>query len=424
MKDIIVLAHSFLSIKAIEGKSLMEGALMSDLCDKWLLLKSILSNPQIITVNPALNFFMAKYMQKFNLVNTGGRLVVHSHLPAINSPAFRRFVNEHLIARTEGPSHAQIGLTNACPQNCGYCYNKSRTGQVMDTDIIKRIIQELKDMGVIWLGLTGGEPLLNKDIVEIVDSIGDSCAVKLFTGGYNLSRELALDLKKAGLLYVSVSLDHWQAEEHDRGRGCQGSFATALRAINIFKEIGGIHVGVSSALSRSMLKSGQTEELMQFLINLGIHEAWLSEIKPAIKPLWSEDVILTEEERHSLIRLQDSYNNEGKITVNYLGHFESGHYFGCNAGHKMVYIDAFGEVSPCVFAPLTFGNASQEPVQNIYDNMKQYFKPQDCCFVNRNYPLFKQYFKDQYPIDKEDSIRIAQEAQVGSMPEFFKRYYS
>ena len=89
---------------------------MSEISDKLLLVKAILSNPQIIRVNPSLNIFLIKYMQRFNIVNVGGRLVLHSHLPAINSQAFSRFISEHLLARTEGPTHAQIGVTNVCPQ--------------------------------------------------------------------------------------------------------------------------------------------------------------------------------------------------------------------------------------------------------------------------------------------------------------------
>ena len=44
------------------------------------------------------------------------------------------------------------------------------------------------------------------------------------------------------------------------------------------------------------------------------------------------------------------------MVINYLGHFEGCESFGCNAGCKMVYVDAFGEVSPCVFLPFSFGN--------------------------------------------------------------------
>jgi MoaA/NifB/PqqE/SkfB family radical SAM enzyme len=361
-------------------------------------------------------------MNKFTKVNVGGRLVLHSHLPPINCKAFSRFINKHLLAKVQGPTHAQIGLTNDCSQNCDYCYNRNRTGEIMDKDTIKKVIKELKEMGVIWLGLTGGEPLLNKDIVEIVDSIGDDCAVKLFTGGYNLTRELANDLKKAGLFYVSVSLDHWKEEEHNKIRGCGDSYKSALKAIEIFKEIGGIHIGVSSVLSKSMLNESQIEEFMQFLIGLGVHEAWLSEIKPANKTLWNETVIISEEERENLIKLQDKYNKQGKITVNYLGHFESSEHFGCNAGHKMIYIDAFGAVNPCVFSPTTFGNVNETSVKIIFDEMKNYFPSQDCCFVNNNYKLFEKFYKGQLPISKADTIEMMKEAQFGKLSEFFKLY--
>jgi MoaA/NifB/PqqE/SkfB family radical SAM enzyme len=396
---------------------------MSRILDELLLIKTMLSNPQIVRVNPLINIFLFKYMNKFTKVNVGGRLVLHSHLPPVNSKAFSRFINEHLLAKAQGPTHAQIGLTNACSQNCDYCYNRNRSGEIMDKDSIKKVIKELKEMGVIWIGLTGGEPLLNKDIVEIVDSIGDSCAVKLFTGGYNLTKDLANDLKKAGLFYVSVSLDHWKEEEHDKIRGSKDSFKTALKAIEIFKEIGGIHIGVSSVLSRNMINESQLEEFMEFLIGLGVHEAWLSEIKPATKSLWDENLIITEEERGNLIRLQDKYNKLGKITVNYLGHFEGREHFGCNAGHKMIYIDAFGEVNPCVFSPTTFGNVNETSVKIIFDEMKKHFQSQNCCFVNKNYKLFDKFYKGQLPISKEDTIEMMKEAEFGKLAEFFRLYY-
>ncbi len=168
---------------------------MSIFKNKIALVKALLSNMQIIRVKPSINWFLTKYMGRFNLLNIGGQLIIHSHLPSINSKAFTRFINEHLLARTEGPSHAQISLTNACPQNCRYCYNKNRSGELLSTAEIKQLIQDLKKMGVFWLGLTGGEPLLNKDIVEIVKSVGDDCAVKLFTTGINLTEQLAAELK-------------------------------------------------------------------------------------------------------------------------------------------------------------------------------------------------------------------------------------
>jgi MoaA/NifB/PqqE/SkfB family radical SAM enzyme len=395
---------------------------MTKFKNKIALVKALLSNIQIIRVKPSINWFLTKYMGKFNLLNIDGQLIIHSHLPSVNSKAFTRFIDEHLLARTEGPSHAQICLTNACPQNCRYCYNKNRSGELLNKAEIKQLIQELKEMGVVWLGFTGGEPLLNKDIVEIVESVGDDCAVKLFTTGVNITEQLAAELKKAGLLYVSISLDHWDEEEHDRIRGYKGAFLTALRAIDIFKAIG-VHVSVSAVLSRNMIKGNKVQEFIDFLISLGIHEAWLSETKPTVEAFWNEASVITEEERLSLVSLQDKYNKEGKITVNYLGHFEGGEHFGCNAGNKMVYIDAFGEVSPCVFTPMTFGNIRDKSVQAVFSEMKEHFPSESCCFINKNYELLKKHYKGQSPISKEDTLEMMKEVRFSPMSEFFRLYY-
>ena len=53
----------------------------------------------------------------------------------------------------------------------------------MDVGTINNTIKELKELGVFWVGLTGGEPLLNKHLEAIVEKIGEECAVKLFTTG-------------------------------------------------------------------------------------------------------------------------------------------------------------------------------------------------------------------------------------------------
>ena len=103
-----------------------------------------------------------------------------------------------------------------------------------------------------------------------------------------------------------------------------------------------------------------------FLEGLGVHEAWLSEVKPSLEAFWNNNLVITEEDRLKLVKLQDRYNTEGKMTVNYLGHFEGKECFGCNAGNKMVYVDAFGEVSPCVFTPMSFGNVQTDSIPAIF----------------------------------------------------------
>jgi MoaA/NifB/PqqE/SkfB family radical SAM enzyme len=392
---------------------------MSSFTDNLALTKAILSNPQMIRVDPAVNWFLLQYMRKFRVRNVGGNLVLHSHLPPVNSKAYTRFINEHLLAEIPGPSHAQVGVTNACPQRCEYCYNRNKQGVPMDDETIKGLVGDLARMGVFWLGLTGGEPLLNKNLVQIVETAaGADCAVKLFTTGCTLTPQRAADLKRAGLIYVSVSLDSPDEAEHDRLRRYPGAYRAALQAIDIFQNAGGIHVSVSSVLGKPMLREDRVEELLGFLAGLGVDEAWLSECKPAVQGLWNPDEVITEEERQMLVRVQDRHNDSDGMTVNYLGHFEGKEHFGCNAGNKMVYVDAFGNVSPCVFTPISFGNVVERPIEAIMGEMRGCFRTDSRCFINSYYGLMREHYRGSSPIPPEETHRLMQEVHFGPPARF------
>jgi MoaA/NifB/PqqE/SkfB family radical SAM enzyme len=382
---------------------------------------AIVSHPRIAFAGLSMNLFLLEYLRKFKIRNVGGNLIIHSHLPPINSRAYSRFIREHLLDKTPGPSHAQVGLTNLCPQKCRYCYNRERTGTAMTAETIMRLISDLKKMGVFWLGLTGGEPLLNKDIVRITESAADGCAVKLFTTGCHLSRDLARDLKSAGLFSVAVSLDHWSEDIHDQVRGYKGAYKTALKAIEIFKGVNGLHVSVSAVLSPEMIKNNRVEEYLEFLGGLGIDEAWISETKPSVEPFWRRDLIITEKERRDLMALQDRHNRAGRMTVNYLAHFESAEHFGCSAGHKMVYIDSFGDVSPCVFTPINFGNVNQKPIRRIFADMRKHFPSDNTCFINKNFEAVRHI--GHVPLNRYETVRMLEGIKFGPLAEFYRLYY-
>jgi MoaA/NifB/PqqE/SkfB family radical SAM enzyme len=389
------------------------------------MLRTVIANPRMLLVPPRASLFMARYMKGFPVRRHGDNLILHSHMPPLTSKAYSRFVAHHLAGREPGPSHAQVGLTNACPQNCEYCYNKQRTGTPMDTPTILQAIDDLRDAGVCWLGFTGGEPLLNRDIVAIAAHASHDMAIKLFTTGVGLTSSLARDLAAAGVFSVCVSLDHWEADRHNAARRYPGAYQAAMEAISILKEVPGLHVSVSSVLSREMIQTGQTEQLLAFLESLGIDEAWLSELKPSVEEFWSDSLVISEEERQRLARLQDAYNRAAKSTggmiVNYLGHFEGAENFGCNAGSKMVYVDAFGEVSPCVFLPFSFGNVRERPLAEILDDMRGHCRGGSQCFVNKNYRLLAEGGSAALPFDRGRTITTLERAYFGPPSEFNRR---
>ena len=383
----------------------------------WRGWRAVLAHPAILKAGPALDLFLCRYMRKFRLREVGGHLILHSHLPPLDSAAFGRFVGEHLTRRNAGPSHAQIAVTSACPQHCDFCYNRDRTGTPLNRNEILATIDALADAGVFWLGLTGGEPLLVPGLADIVAHAARRCSVKLFTTGCRLTPALAAELKRAGLFSVSVSLDHWDEATHDRGRKYPGAFRDALQAIATFKEAG-LDTGVSAVLSKELLERGEVARFLAFLEGLGVHEIWLSETKPAVAHLFDESLLITDAEHRALIELQDRHNRGRGATLNYLGHFESAEHFGCTAGRKMVYVDAFGEVGPCVIVPMTFGNVRARPLGDILAEMRGLFPLSSSCFIDEHYGALRPHAA-ALPVRADRGAEIMRQVRCTPRSRFF-----
>ncbi len=104
----------------------------------------------------------------------------------------------------------RITLTNRCNVNCLYCHHDGmvKSKDEMTADELYTICKVAKKIGVKKIRLSGGEPLLKKDIVEIVQKIAslDFKDISMTTNGILLEK-YAQELKDAGLDRVNVSLD-------------------------------------------------------------------------------------------------------------------------------------------------------------------------------------------------------------------------
>jgi MoaA/NifB/PqqE/SkfB family radical SAM enzyme len=393
------------------------------------LARSLKAAPALLRVRPSLNLFLARYLAMFPVVDVDGHLFLHSHLPALDSTAYARFVRLHLIDRVDAPSHAQVAVTHLCPQRCAVCYNRDRIGAPLNAGEIREVVEGLVSRGVVWIGLTGGEPLLRADLPEIVALGRDRCAMKLFTTGMGATPPVAAELAGAGLDSVSVSIDHWNESVHDKGRGYPGAWRAAVGAIETFLGTGKLHVGISAVLPReAMAGTDAIERMLEFAGRIGVHELWLSEAKPAVASLWDPALVLTEDERLAVAGFQDRWNarirREGRgVTLNFLGHFEGAEQFGCNAGRKMVYVDPFGEVSPCVFLPCSFGNVRERPLEAILRDLRRRFSSEDRCFVNRNWPLVREASGAGLPLGPEQASAMLGKVSFRPLSAFNQRYY-
>ena len=101
-------------------------------------------------------------------------------------------------------------LTYACPLQCPYCSNPVNFSGIkseLSTRDWKRVLSQARAMGSVQLGLSGGEPLVRKDLAEIVDHARTlGYYSNLITSGYGLSLARIQELKKAGLDHIQISI--------------------------------------------------------------------------------------------------------------------------------------------------------------------------------------------------------------------------
>jgi pyrroloquinoline quinone biosynthesis protein E len=132
-------------------------------------------------------------------------------------------------------------LTYRCPLACAYCSNPLNMADYQDelaTDEWLRVLLEARDLGVLQCHLSGGEPLLRRDLVEIVAGAYDlGLYTNLVTSALGLSRPRAEQLHAAGLDHVQVSIQADEPAVSDRIAGTP-SFRRKIEAMAVVKELG------------------------------------------------------------------------------------------------------------------------------------------------------------------------------------------
>lgn len=132
-------------------------------------------------------------------------------------------------------------LTYRCPLACAYCSNPielSRYDDELSTADWQRVFGEAAAMGVLQCHLSGGEPLLRRDLPELVRTAAElGMYTNLVTSAMGLSRPRAEALRAAGLDHVQVSVQADEPATSDRIAGIR-SFERKLEACALVRELG------------------------------------------------------------------------------------------------------------------------------------------------------------------------------------------
>jgi radical SAM protein with 4Fe4S-binding SPASM domain len=159
------------------------------------------------------------------------------HIPDLRYSAFGQRLKEH-VGERRIPLSASLELTFRCNLRCQHCYVQCDQASWADepeltTDQWRGILDQLANAGVLWLLLTGGEPLLRPDFAEIyMHAKRRGMLVTLFTNATLVDDDIADLLAAYPPFAVEVSLYGRTAEVYERVTTVPGSFERCMAGIS------------------------------------------------------------------------------------------------------------------------------------------------------------------------------------------------
>jgi PqqA peptide cyclase len=170
----------------------------------------------------------------------------------------------------EPPLALLAELTHRCPLRCPYCSNPlelSRASAELDTATWKRVLGEAADLGVLQVHFSGGEPLIRRDLVELVRHSAEvGLYGNLITSGIRLEADRLAELAEAGLEHVQISFQDSDTVSGDRIAGLAGAQASKRRVADLVREAG-LPLTVNAVVHRQNLD--RLGEMIELAVALG-----------------------------------------------------------------------------------------------------------------------------------------------------------
>jgi cyclic pyranopterin phosphate synthase len=194
----------------------------------------------------------------------------------------------------------RVSITDRCNYKCVYC----RTGQVgaqyaeLSTQDYLRLIRNFVSLGIEKVRLTGGEPLLRRDLPEMVQELAtwrtpsdDRLDIAITTNGH-LLEDLAAPLKKAGLSRVTVSMDAVDQPTFERITRISGSYPAVVRGIRAAQQAGFERVKINCVLLRGF-NDDQVEAFGEFARRENVIVRFIEFMPLEEDRLWTPEMVIS-----------------------------------------------------------------------------------------------------------------------------------
>jgi MoaA/NifB/PqqE/SkfB family radical SAM enzyme len=304
------------------------------------------------------------------------------YAPFFPSPQFDRLINQELdfaqgIAGVQNPLHfIFLSITKKCPLQCEHCFewDKMHAPEKLSLQDLKDIVYKFQQLNISTVFITGGEPLSRyKDLIELISYASLENKVWVFTSGYSLTPERAIEMKQSGLTGVLISFDHFIEDKHNAFRGNSKSFEKALFALQN-AQLAGLLTAISVCVTREFLSVENLEAYMEFAKNLNV--GFVQFLEPKAEGRYkNEDVLLNADQIQVLEEFYRNFNEDKKKnqypTIIYQGYHQRK--LGCHGGGKrFLYVDSNGDMQSCPFCSNKMGSALGDTLNYTNGSCLQY----------------------------------------------------
>lgn len=315
-------------------------------------------------------------------------------------------VPRDLVRYTRMPAPLVVwNTTRSCNLACRHCYIGAEllpADDELSTEEAWDFIDDMAEMGVPMLALSGGEPLCRPDVFDLCrHAVSRGINTILSTNGTLITPEMARRIKDAGFSYVGISIDGWQ-ETHDGFRGQEGAFQRATAGIRAVMGVG-LRVGVRITVTR--LNRQDLDRVLEMAVQEGVPRFAVFQLVYAGRGREMVDWDIERAERRELIGYLVDHalqlHMEGVPTeIITADNYADGVYLyrlvrriaperaeevrallkmqsGCTAGEKMVNVDYRGEVHPCPYwQHRSLGNIRRKKFSAIWADRENTFLAQ------------------------------------------------
>ena len=309
------------------------------------------------------------------------------------------------------PATVVIEPTDRCNLHCPGCYAKSSChGSDLPYERMVQIIDEVVDLGVSLITISGGEPFLREKLDRTLTRLGErykNHGFLIYTNGTLIDEEIARRMGELGNLFPAISVEGFEHQtDARRGSGIYAQNRTARRMLAKY----GVMTGFSATVTRRNAESICTDDFIDLRIEEGDLFGWFFLLQPIGRAPRAE-LMVTAEQRAMLRETIWRWRRERRPI--FLGDFwnDGPLVGGCIAGGKYYFhIYANGDISPCVFAPVACGN--------IFDIVEGRSEFKSLAQFVQDHPAFRAYRAEQEKIHDR-----ARPCLLIDHPEAFRRVF-